>query len=297
MLKSMTAFGRRRQLSAAGDKDITAEIKSVNSRFLDLTVRTPRGYAFLEEKVKGYLSERGISRGKVEVSVSIDVISQTGATILVDTGLAANYLEALRTLRDTFGLKDDISTMRVAQNRDLFIEKKPEDDMDRDWADVREVLSIAVDQFLAAREAEGARLREDLLRKADRLRELAERVAVLSRDCTDTYAEKLEARIRQLLENNGLEIDENRILTEVGIYADRVAVDEELVRLDSHLKAFAEIMDAPEPAGRKLDFLLQEINRETNTIGSKGNNTDISFLVVEMKTEIEKIREQIQNLE
>lgn len=297
MLKSMTAFGRARGTSQSGDKDITAELKSVNSRFMDLSVRLPRSYSFLEDRIKPYLTERGISRGKIEVSVSVDLLRQADVEITVDEAVAASYIKALETLRDTFGLRDDISTMRVAQNRDIFIEKKAEDDLERDWEDVRRVLDGAVDMFLAAREREGANLRADLLGKIASLRETAKTVETLSAADTVGYAEKLEARIRQLLDKNNLQFDDSRILTEVGIFADRVAIDEELVRLGSHFKAFEEIVDAPEAAGRKLDFLVQEINREINTIGSKANNTEIAHLVVEMKTVVEKIREQIQNLE
>ena len=294
MLKSMTAFGRARGTSGSGDKDITTELKSVNSRFMDLSVRLPRSYSFLEEKIKAYLTERGISRGKIEVSVSVDLLRQEDVEITVDEAVAASYIKALETLRDTFGLRDDISTMRVAQNKDIFIEKKAEDDLERDWDDVRRVLGEAVDMFLAAREREGANLRADLLGKVDSLRDMAKTVEKLSAADVENYTEKLEARIRQLLDKNDLSFDDSRILTEVGIFADRVAIDEELVRLGSHFKAFEEIIDAPEAAGRKLDFLVQEINREINTIGSKANNTEI---VVEMKTVVEKIREQIQNLE
>lgn len=297
MLKSMTAFGRARGTSGSGDKDITTELKSVNSRFMDLSVRLPRSYSFLEEKIKAYLTERGISRGKIEVSVSVDLLRQEDVEITVDEAVAASYIKALETLRDTFGLRDDISTMRVAQNKDIFIEKKAEDDLERDWDDVRRVLGEAVDMFLAAREREGANLRADLLGKVDSLRDMAKTVEKLSAADVENYTEKLEARIRQLLDKNDLSFDDSRILTEVGIFADRVAIDEELVRLGSHFKAFEEIIDAPEAAGRKLDFLVQEINREINTIGSKANNTEIAHLVVEMKTVVEKIREQIQNLE
>ena len=297
MLKSMTAFGRARGTSQSGDKDITAELKSVNSRFMDLSVRLPRSYSFLEDRIKPYLTERGISRGKIEVSVSVDLLRQADVEITVDEAVAASYIKALETLRDTFGLRDDISTMRVAQNRDIFIEKKAEDDLERDWEDVKRVLDGAVDMFLAAREREGANLREDLLGKIESLRATAKTVEALSAADVDNYAEKLETRIRQLLDKNNLQFDDSRILTEVGIFADRVAIDEELVRLGSHFKAFEEIVDAPEAAGRKLDFLVQEINREINTIGSKANNTEIAHLVVEMKTVVEKIREQIQNLE
>ncbi len=297
MLKSMTAFGRARGTSGSGDKDITTELKSVNSRFMDLSVRLPRSYSFLEEKIKAYLTERGISRGKIEVSVSVDLLRQEDVEITVDEAVAASYIKALETLRDTFGLRDDISTMRVAQNKDIFIEKKAEDDLERDWDDVRRVLGEAVDMFLAAREREGANLRADLLGKVDSLRDMAKTVEKLSAADVENYTEKLETRIRQLLDKNDLSFDDSRILTEVGIFADRVAIDEELVRLGSHFKAFEEIIDAPEAAGRKLDFLVQEINREINTIGSKANNTEIAHLVVEMKTVVEKIREQIQNLE
>lgn len=297
MIKSMTAFGRAKQTTADGSKDITIELKSVNNRFMDVTVRLPRSYSFLEEKIKGYLTQRGITRGKIEINVTVDVLSSASVEVSIDKGLAASYIQALYELRDAFNLKDDITAMRVAQNRDLFIEKKADEDLERDWQDFLPVLEAAIDMFIAAREREGANLRQDLLLKADAIRERKARVAELSQNDVDTYAEKLEARIRQILDNHSLEIDENRILTEVGIFADRVAIDEELVRLDSHLDAFAQIMDAPEPAGRKLDFLVQEINREINTIGSKCNNTEMSHEVVEMKTIVEKIREQIQNLE
>ncbi len=297
MLKSMTAFGRARALSANGAKDITAEIKSVNNRFLDCTVRLPRAYSFLEEKIKAYLTERGIVRGKVEVFIGIDVLQQDGMTITLDEALADSYLHALYTLRDRFSLKDDISVMSVAANRDLFLVKKPEDDMERDWEDIRTVLSAAIDAFLAARQREGENLRLDILEKAAKIKACAAEVKTLSEADIEGYQAKLDARIRQLLDNYSIEIDEQRILTEVAIHADRAAIDEELVRLDSHFSALDEILTSDEPAGRRLDFLMQEMNRETNTIGSKANNAAIARLVVDMKSELEKIREQIQNIE
>ncbi len=297
MLKSMTAFGRARALNASGTKDITAEIKSVNSRFLDCTVRLPRAYSFLEEKIKAYLTERGIVRGKIEVFIGIDVLEQDGVVITPDCALAQSYLDALYTLRDQFGLKDDITVMSVAANRDLFLIKKPEDDMERDWEDIRAVLSGAIDAFLAAREREGENLRVDILAKAEKIKACAAQIKTFSEADIEGYKEKLDARIRKILENYSIQIDETRILTEVAIFADRAAIDEELVRLGSHFSALTEILDSPEPAGRKLDFLLQEMNREVNTIGSKANNVGIARLVVEMKSEFEKIREQIQNIE
>lgn len=297
MLKSMTAFGRARALSASGAKDITAEIKSVNSRFLDCTVRLPRAYSFLEEKIKAYLSERGIVRGKIEVYIGVDVLAQDGAEITLDRALTRSYLDALHALRDEFSLPDDISVMSVAANRDLFLLKRTEDDLESDWNDVRAVLSSAVDSFLAAREREGENLRRDILGKAEKIMGCVEKIRTLSEGDIAGYRDKLDARIHQILGDYSIQIDEQRILTEVAIYADRAAIDEEIVRLRSHFSALTGILDSPEPAGRRLDFLLQEMNRETNTIGSKANNAEIARLVVDVKSELEKIREQIQNLE
>jgi len=297
MLKSMTAFGRARGLSEGGAKDITAEIKSVNSRFLDCTVRLPRAYSFLEEKIKAYLSERGIVRGKIEVYIGVDVLAQDGTLITLDRALTASYLEALRALRDEFGLTDDISVMSVAANRDLFLVKKAEDDLERDWNDVRRILGQAIDSFLAMRGREGENLRRDILTKAEKIKECTAKVKALSEGEIAGYRDKLDARIHQLLGDYGVQIDEQRILTEVAIFADRAAIDEEIVRLGSHFTALEEMLSSPEPAGRRLDFLMQEMNRETNTIGSKANNSEIAHLVVEMKNELEKIREQIQNIE
>jgi uncharacterized protein (TIGR00255 family) len=284
-------------MSSDGALDITAEIRSVNSRYLDCTVRLSRLYAHLEDRVKAYLSEAGVTRGKVEVYVGVDVLEQRGLEVMLDREAARSYIAALGQLRDEFGLKDDISVMRVAANRDLFTVKKPEEDDDRDWAEIRTVLAEAVDGFNAMRAKEGENLCSDLLVKADRIREMAGEVKKLSEEDIAGYPQKLEQRIRKFLADFDAEASEQRILTEAAIFADKAAIDEELVRLASHFKAFREIISSDEAAGRKLDFLVQEINRETNTIGSKAGNAQIAHLVVDMKTEIEKIREQIQNLE
>ena len=312
MLKSMTAFGRARRMSSDGALDITAEIRSVNSRYLDATVRMSRQVAHLEDKVKAYLAEAGITRGKVEVMmaqaaykampafkvyVGVDVLETRGLEVLVDHEAAKSYIAALEDLRDTFGLKDDISVMRVAANRDLFTTKKPEEDDERDWAEIRTVLAEAVRGFTEMRAKEGENLCADLLSKIENLETMAAKVKTLSEADIAGYPAKLEARIRQFLADFDAEASEQRILTEAAIFADKAAIDEELVRLASHFKAFREILSSDEAAGRKLDFLVQEINRETNTIGSKAGNAEIAHLVVDMKTEIEKIREQIQNLE
>ncbi len=297
MLKSMTGFGRARQKSTAGDKDITAEIKSVNSRYLDCTVKLPRMYSFLEERIKEYLAERGVSRGKLEIYIGIDVVEQTGLSIALDCAVADSYIAALRELRDKFDLPDDISVMRVASYRDIFTVVKPEDDMEKDWQDVKSVLSEAIDMFLEAREREGSNLEADIMRKVGIIKEYAAKIKTISEADIAGYSAKLEERIRKFLDDFDVEIAQQRILTEAAVFADKAAIDEELVRLDSHFEAMNAIIAKPEPAGRKLDFLLQEMNRETNTIGSKAGNAEIAHLVVDIKAELEKIREQIQNIE
>ena len=294
MLRSMTAYGRHSQ--TVGGKEITVELKSVNNRFLDCSVRLPRNYSYLEEKIKKEITSRGISRGKLEVNVTVNR-TETETEIALDKGFAEGYIEALRTLRDEFGLRDDISVMSVARHPDIFTVKAPEIDEEQEWADVLAVLSPAIDGFIATREREGANLEKDMIAKIDNLRTLAAKVAKLSEGDIKGYRAKLEERLRNVLADNRITIDENRILTECAIFADKVAIDEELVRLESHFGAFTEYLNAKEPVGRKIDFLLQEMNRETNTIGSKGSDTEIARLVVEMKSELEKIREQIQNIE
>jgi len=295
MIKSMTAFGRA--VGSGSGKNFVCEIRSVNNRNLDCSVKLPRSYGFLEEKVIAFIRGSGITRGKVEVYIGIEVTETVGAEVELDRGYAAGYIAALKTLRDEFGLVDDISTMSVAANRDLFLVKKPAEDADRDWEELLPVLSEALAAYNRARETEGANLRRDLLAKRHHLEELADRIGVLSADNTAGYRTRLETRLRQTLETLNMEFDSQRILTECAIFADKIAVDEELVRLKSHFSAFDEAMDSDQPVGRRLDFLLQEMNREVNTTGSKSNDSTIAALVVDAKCELEKIREQIQNLE
>ena len=203
----------------------------------------------------------------------------------------------MRTLGESFGLKDDISIMSVAQNRDLFIIQKPEDDAEKDWADVSLVLSDALASFIDGRSREGTNIENDLRAKINNISVMVDSIEKLSLSDIDTHKQKLEAKLREVLADNNITFDENRILTECAIFADRVAIDEELVRLRSHFDGFEEILKSNEPVGRKLDFLVQELNRETNTIGSKCQNSSIARLVVDVKCELEKIREQIQNIE
>ena len=293
MIKSMTAYGRSKK--EVGGRDILVEIKSVNNRYLDCTVKLPRLFGFLEEKIKSYLSLRGISRGKIEIFVSIDILEETGISVELDTAYASSYIAALRRLAAEFGLPENITTTSVAANRDIFAIKRADDDMDREWQNLLPALEEATDAFIASREREGANMKADILTKRRRIEELTAKVAPLSEaDVKNQYA-KLETRIKQLL--GDVSVDESRLITECALFADKIAIDEELVRLASHFEAFDAIIEANEPVGRKLDFLLQEINRETNTIGSKACNVEIAKIIVEIKSELEKIREQIQNIE
>ena len=295
MIRSMTAFGRAR--ATVGGKDITVEIRSVNNRFFDCSVKLPRAFSFLEEKIKPYLQAASVSRGKVDVFIGIDVVDSPDTHIALDEGYAAAYIGALKKLGEAFDLKNDISIMTVAQNRDLFLIQKAEEDAEKDWTDVRVVLDDALQKFIAGRCREGENIQKDLCGKIDHIRERVNQIEILSEQDTVTYRQKLEARLREMLSDNRLVFEESRILTECALFADRIAIDEELVRLRSHFDGFHDILASDEPVGRRLDFLVQEINRETNTIGSKCQNSQIARLVVDIKCEIEKIREQIQNIE
>ncbi len=295
MIRSMTAYGRAKQI--LGGKDITVELRSVNNRYFDCNVKMPRLYGFLEDRVKGAIKEAGISRGKLDVFITVDLIESQGITVALDDVYTRSYLDALYRLRDEYNLKDDISVMRIASNRDIFVVTKPEEDAEGDWNDLKTVLDEALANFLSMREAEGARLRDDITAKKENLARWVPQIEALSKEDTASYASKLEERLKKVLSDHELHIDESRILTECAIFADKVAVDEETVRLYSHFRAFDEMLCADEPIGRKLDFLIQEMNRETNTIGSKAGDIRIAKLVVDMKNEIEKIREQIQNIE
>ena len=294
-MKSMTAFGRAKE--TVNGRDITVEIRSVNSRYFDCSVKISRVFSFLEEKIKPFLQSKGISRGKVDVYIGVEVVDADGVEIALDRSYLNPYMKALYELRDEFGLKDDISVMSVASNKEIFTVKKPEEDMEKDWEELITVLEPAVVSFLDGREREGANIEADLKAKVNNISEIVAKIEALSEADISSYRTKLHDRLTQMLADNKISIDENRILTECAIFADRVAIDEELVRLRSHFKAFSEICALTEPVGRKLDFLIQEMNREINTIGSKCSNSEIAHYVVDVKTEIEKIREQIQNIE
>ena len=295
MIKSMTAFGRARL--EGEDKDITVEIKSVNSRYFDCSVKLPRAYVFLEERIKAHVQKHAIARGKVDVYVTVDDHTSGVGSVGIDEAFAESYISALRTLRDRFALTDDISVMTVAQNRDIFTYDRPEEDLEAEWERFRTVLDMAVSGYVQMRTVEGEKAATDITAKIELVRGYADTVEKISHEDTVGYRDKLEARLRTILSDNSVTVDENRLLTECAIWADKIAIDEELVRLRSHFGAFYDIINLPEPSGRKLDFLMQELNRETNTIGSKCNNARIARIVVDMKGELEKIREQVQNIE
>lgn len=295
MMKSMTAFGRA-SVQTEG-KIITVEMKSVNNRFFDCNIRIPGRYRHLEERVRQYIRENAISRGKVDVFISVDQLVSEGVEIHLDEGYAESYYKALCELREKFGLRDDISTMALARNHDIFTVVKPEEDAEKDWAILSPVLDGAISAYNDMREKEGRRIADDLMAKKTNLMSLAEKVKERSSYAVENYRNRLESKLRATLETMAIEPDEQRILTECAIFADKVAVDEELVRLASHFKAFDEIFSSGEPAGKRIDFLLQEMNREVNTTGSKCNDAEIAHIVVDMKAELEKIREQIQNIE
>lgn len=295
MMKSMTAFGRAKE--TVNGRDITVEIRSVNNRYFDCNIKISRSLSYLEERIKPFLQSKGISRGKVDVSVSVEAVAASEVEITPNVEYARTYVDALRRLADELELRDDISVMAVARNPEVFSVKKPEEDIEKDWNDVLSVLSPAVDKFLEGRAAEGARIEADLVAKVDKIRGIVTEIEALSQKDIVSYSDKLRDRIKQMLSDNKITVDENRILTECAIFADRVAIDEELVRLRSHFEAFHSFLASKDPVGRKLDFLLQEMNREINTVGSKCSNSEIAHLVVDVKTELEKIREQIQNIE
>lgn len=295
MIRSMTGFGR--SVQSVDGLDIVVEIKSVNSRFLDCSVKISRAFAYLEERIKPYLQKRGISRGKVDVWVGIEVADSGNVDVAIDEGYLKGYLAALETLRDKFGLADDISVMSVARNQEIFRVKKPEEDVEADWARVMTALEPAVDAFLATREREGESLAADISAKLASILTRVDEIEKLSAESVLHYRERLAERIREALADNQITPDESRLLTECAIYSDKVAVDEELLRLRTHIASFGKMLSGGEPVGRKMDFLIQEMNREINTTGSKCNDAAIAQHVVEVKCELEKIREQIQNLE
>lgn len=292
MMKSMTGYGRSQK--TVNGLDIMVEIKSVNHRYFEFSARIPRVYGFIEDKLKSLVS-KSISRGKVDVNVTIFAVDGKNAEVKINHEMARSYVEALRSIKDELELKDDLSLSVIARMPDVFNVVNAEQDEDEIWKVVEAVADEAIASFVRMREIEGARMCDDILGRLKAVEEMVEQVEVLSPQSVTDYKARLMAKLNEVLE--GKNIDEARVLTEVAIFSEKLAVDEETVRLRSHLKQFNELVKKNEPVGRKLDFLLQEINREVNTTGSKCQDVEVTSVVVNMKSEIEKIREQIQNVE
>jgi len=292
MIKSMTGFGRG-EFQENGKKFVV-EIKTVNHRYFDIFIKIPRQLSFLEDKVREVVAKR-IARGKIDIFITFEDNGENSKYVLIDEGLAKAYVEAVRLLRDRFGLEDDISVSLIAKFPDLLRVEKAEDDEEEIWQLLKAALESALESLISMREAEGRELCSNLLERSLYIDDVLKKIEVRAPEVVKEYKQKLEDRIKELLQQNI--IDENRIATEVAFFADRCSIDEEIVRLKSHLIQFRDTLDLEQPVGRKLDFLIQEMNREINTIGSKASDLEITRSVIEIKSEIEKLREQVQNIE
>ena len=292
MIKSMTGFGSAK--GTAGELEISVELKSVNNRYLDVSVRMPRSFLFAEEAVKAAVG-RHISRGKVDVFISVDSSNADTMNVRINEALLRGYVEAIRHIAEEYGLENDLSAVSASRFPDILSVEKKEMDAEAISVGIVAVTESALRDYDAMRQREGEKLCADVL---DKLSEIEELVSAIEQDAPKTveaYRTRLREKMTELLSTAG--VDENRILAEAAIYADRIAVDEETVRLRSHMSQLRTMLSGASPIGRKIDFLIQEFNREANTIGSKCQNSDIAHLVVDLKSEIEKIREQIQNIE
>lgn len=292
MVKSMTGYGRCEE--TVGGRRITVELKSVNHKYFEFSPRVTRGYGFLEDKLKSYVQSR-VARGKIDLFLSIETLEDADVVVSVNHSLAAGYIAALREITERYKLPDTVTVNSLSRYSDIFSVHKAPEDEEAIWAAVQPVAEKAVDAFIAMRETEGSRLYEDVMARAAVILELVGKIEARSPETVKAYRKRLEMKLREVLSDTA--IDEQRILTEAAIFADKVAVAEETVRLRSHFEQLKSLLGAEEPSGRKMDFLVQEMNRETNTIGSKASDSQIAYMVVDIKAEIEKIREQIQNIE
>lgn len=292
MIRSMTGFGR-----ATAQTDgyfITVELKSVNHRYFDFNCRLPRQYGFAEEKLKAYINSR-VSRGKIDCFLGVEALDTEDADVLVNHTLASAYVKALKELSQTYSLKDDFGTSAVSRFPDVFVLRKADEDEEKLWSLIQPVAEQAVDKFISMREVEGEKMRCDILSHAQAIIDNVSFIEERSPQTVKEYNDKLVTRVHELI--GDVSLDESRIIQEVALFADKVAVAEETVRLRSHISQLRNFLNGEEPIGRKMDFLVQEINREANTIGSKACDVEIARSVVDIKAEIEKIREQIQNIE
>ena len=292
MVKSMTGYGRAVQ--TVNGREFTVEIRSVNNRYLDCTVKLPRSFSFAEEAVKAVV-KAAVSRGKVDVYISVRSETEADVQVTLNKPVLEGYLAAMRQMVSEYGVKDDISVSTLARMSDVFVVDKPKADEDQLKADLLSVVELALQAYDAMRVTEGLALEHDLRSRAATILELVAQVEELNPKTVSDYRHRLEEKMREVLENKS--IDESRILTEAAIFADKVAVDEETVRLRSHLEQMDTMLSGSGGIGRKLDFLLQEMNREANTTGSKCSDVKVARIVVDIKAELEKIREQTQNIE
>ncbi len=292
MIKSMTGYGRSQQL--ADGMNITVEIKSVNHRYFEFSSKLPRSYGFLDEKLKSFFNGK-LTRGKMECYVQIEAVEEPDTVISLNHSLVKGYLDAYKELAETYGIENDVKVSDISRVSDIFAVRKQAADEDRIWAAVQTVAQEALNGFIAMREREGERLKADVLYRLDEIISNVEFIEVRSPQTVAEYNEKLLGRLKELLGET--HIDEQRILTEAAIFADKIAVAEETVRLRSHISQLRSFLEQSDAVGKKMDFLVQELNREANTIGSKAQDVEIARRVVSIKAEIEKIREQIQNIE
>ncbi len=292
MIKSMTGYGRSQQL--AEGMNITVEIKSVNHRYFEFSSRLPRNYGFLDEKLKSFFNGK-LTRGKMECYVQIEAVEEPDTVISLNHSLVKGYLDAYKELAETYGLENNVKVSDISRVSDIFTVRKQAADEDKIWAAVQIVAEAALEGFISMREREGARLKADVLSRLDEIISNVEFIEERSPQTVSEYNEKLLGRLKELLGDT--HIDEQRILTEAAIFADKIAVAEETVRLRSHISQLRSFLDQSDAVGKKMDFLVQELNREANTIGSKAQDVEIARRVVSIKAEIEKIREQIQNIE
>ena len=292
MVKSMTGYGRAREMR--NGRDITVEVRSVNNRYLDCTVKMPRAYIFAEDRMKARV-QQAISRGKVDVFVTIDASAADETVVAVNEPLARGYYEALTRLKTMFSLPGEVTPEVLAKFPDVLAVTKAEEDVEAIAADICAVLDDALAAYNDMRAVEGEKLASDVAGRVTTIETVVGKVEERSPQTVAAYRQRLEAKMQEVLQSTT--IDESRILTEAAIFADKIAVDEETVRLRSHIAQLRAMLASDEPVGRKLDFLIQEVNRECNTIGSKCNDLTIAQNVVNMKAEVEKIREQVQNME
>lgn len=292
MILSMTGFGRGEQVLHG--RDITVELRSVNSRYFEYSSRIPRSFAFLDAQLKKLLASR-ISRGKVELNLTVQTVDAPDSTVKLNLELARSYQAALQRLSEELGVRDDLTATSLSRMPDVLSVTAAQADEEQLAEDVTAVCTQALDAFIAMRAAEGEKMKADVLRRLETIETSVTRIEQLSAGRVQNYTTRLYEKLKVLLEDR--DIDDSRVLTEAAIFADKTAIDEETVRLRSHIGQYRQILSLDEPVGRKLDFLTQELNRETNTIGSKCQDIEITRIVVDVKSEIEKIREQIQNIE